>query len=107
MAKYGKTEDGYKEIKEVKFNKMDRYDPVGTGSFRMGRKSGTVMGDFSHAEGLDTTASGYCSHAEGYTTTASEAYSHAEGRNTTASGSSSHAEGTKTDARSINSHAEG
>lgn len=107
MAKYVKTEDGYKEIEATNSNKMDKDNPVGTGSFSMGRKAGSVIGTYSHAEGKNTIASGYCSHAEGYITTASESYSHAEGRNTTASGSSSHAEGTKTDARSINSHAEG
>ena len=107
MAKYVKTEQGYQEIEAVNSNKMDRDNPVGTGSFSMGRKSGSVIGDYSHAEGLITTASGTSSHAEGGNTTASSNNSHAEGRNTTASGMDSHAEGLSTTASGSDSHAEG
>ena len=88
-------------------SKMDANNPVGTGSFSMGRKSGSVIGDFSHAEGSNTTASGKYSHAEGNITTASNYYSHAEGSNTTASGEKSHAEGGRTTASGYASHAEG
>ena len=88
-------------------SKMDANNPVGTGSFSMGRKSGSVVGNYSHAEGSYTTASGDDSHAEGYYTTASGHYSHAEGFRTTASGSYSHAEGQITTALGVNSHAEG
>ena len=52
-----------------------------------------ASGDYSHAEGYNTTTRGDYSHAEGFYTTASGYYSHAEGRYTTASGVSSHAEG--------------
>ena len=52
-----------------------------------------VAGDFSHAEGGGTTASGYSSHAEGTFTTASGQHSHAEGRYTTAKNRSQHAFG--------------
>ena len=110
MAKYVKTEQGYKEYQEVEAansNKMDANNPVGTGSFSMGRKSGSVIGYCSHAEGLETTASGYGSHAEGFGTTASGSHSHAEGDSTTASGSHSHAEGDSTTASGNCSHAEG
>ena len=121
MAKYVKTEDGYQEIEELNSNKMDKNNPVGTGSFSMGRKVGSVIGksshaegfsttasgDYSYAEGYNTTASGYYSHAEGYYATASGDYSHAEGNGTTASGYSSHAEGEDTTASSSSSHAEG
>ena len=110
MAKYVKTEQGYKEYQEVEAansNKMDANNPVGTGSFSMGRKSGSVIGDFSHAEGDNTTASGKCSHAEGLGTTASGFDSHAEGDNTTASGNCSHAEGLGTTASNVGSHTEG
>ena len=112
MAKYVKTEGGYQEIKttvapvvnqEIETTvvhrvgeKMDKNNPVGTGSFSMGRKPGSVIGASSHAEGLSTTASGSYSHAEGSGTTASGSYSHAEGHQTTASGSYSHAEGSQT-----------
>ena len=80
MAKYMKTESGYKEIEEVNSNKMNMYDPVGIGSFSMGRKAGTVIGVSSHAEGISTTASGVSSHAEGWGTTASSDYQHAQGK---------------------------
>ena len=97
MAQYIKTEEGYKDLEEsisvVTDNKMDKTNPTGTGSFSMNRKSGTVIGDNSHAEGFNTTASGNYSHAEGGKTTASGEYSHAEGSNTTAISGNSHAEG--------------
>ena len=87
--------------------KMDLYDPVGSGSFSMNRKTGSVIGLYSHAEGYDTTASGDCSHTEGKQSTASGDHSHAEGYDTTASGDCSHAEGEYTTASRNNSHAEG
>ena len=67
----------------------------------------TASGSASHAEGNGTTASGFSSHAEGSGTTASTDFSHAEGRYTTASGDSSHAEGGATIASGNSSHAEG
>ena len=74
MAKYMKTEDGYQEIETtvspIVETKMNVNNPVGTGSFSMGRKSGSVIGTNSHAEGDRTTASGNYSHAEGDRTTA-------------------------------------
>ncbi len=88
-------------------SKMDANNPVGTGSFSMGRKSGSVVGDHSHAEGGITTASSYFSHAEGYMTTASGEASHAEGKAANASGNYSHAEGTSTTASSENQHVQG
>lgn len=98
MAQYIKTEEGYKKFASVTDNKMDKIDPVGTGSFSMNRKAGTVIGTNSHAEGDDTTASGAYSHAEGSSTQASGSDSHAEGYQTTASGGHSHAEGYSTSA---------
>lgn len=84
-------------------SKMNNVNPVGTGSFSMNRKSGTTVGEDSHAEGTDTTASGESSHAEGYNTIAFGLCSHAEGRDTIAKYNSSHAEGrgTKTQGRSM------
>ena len=73
----------------------------------VGRKADTTVGDYSTAEGRDTTASGHYSHAECYNTIASGNQSHAEGYKTTASGQCSHAEGSDTTASSICSHAEG
>ena len=47
MAKYMKTEEGYKETTELLDGriggKMDKDNPVGTGSFSMGRKAGSVV----------------------------------------------------------------
>ena len=88
-------------------SKMNANNPVGTGSFSMGRKANSVVGINSHAEGYNTTASGSYSHAEGYYSTASGNNSHAEGYNTTASGGNSHAEGYLTTASHSYSHAEG
>ena len=111
MAQYIKTEEGYKGLEEsisaVTDNKMDKTNPTGTGSFSMNRKAGTVIGTNSHAEGIDTTASGDYSHAEGYNTKASGYYSHAEGIGTTASGYYSHAEGYYTTANGNDSHVQG
>lgn len=116
--------------------KMDATNPVGTGSFSMNRKSGTTIGNYSVAEGYNTTASGnysyaegyntqattstsagvhtttstaagYVAHAEGYGTVACGAVSHAEGNGTMASGQNSHAEGRNTTASGRYSHAEG
>ena len=81
------------EAQNTADGKMDNYNPVGTGSFSMNRKSDTIVGDYSHAEGHNCTASGKTSHAEGQTAVASGDYSHAEGRCTVASGLASHAEG--------------
>lgn len=135
MAKYVKTEQGYQEIettvapvvnKEIETTvppminqeiettvvpmvgeKMDKNNPVGTGSFSMGRKTGSTVGAYSHAEGRETTASGLSSHAEGYASTAKGDSSHAEGRGTTATGDYSHAEGANTHAKGNYSHVEG
>lgn len=65
----------------------------GNTTINVGRKSSTVIGSFSNAEGKETTASGECSHAEGKETIASGKYSHTEGVNTVAIGHGSHAEG--------------
>ena len=111
MAKYVKTEDGYKEPTELvdsRFDsKMDNVNPIGNGSFSLNRKSGTTIGGYSFAEGIGTTASGNYSHAEGSSTAASGSSSHAEGHQTTASGTYSHAEGAYTTASGNSSHAEG
>ena len=88
-------------------DKMDKVNPTGTGSFSLNRKAGTPIGEWSFAEGSETTASGGASHAEGYDTTASGNYSHSEGTSTTASGMASHAEGAFTTASGSSSHAEG
>ena len=68
----------------------------------------TNCGNYSVAEGENTTARGYCSHAEGNYTYATGTSSHAEGGSTVASGQDSHAEGgSATTASGAGSHAEG
>lgn len=86
---------------------LEKENPVGTGSFSMNRKANTTVGNCSHAEGYDTTASGGYSHAEGYNTTASGGHSHAEGYETIASGYYSHAEGESTIASGTYQHVQG
>ena len=71
------------------------------------RASNSVIGNYSMAEGYNTTASAYVSHAEGSSTVASHRGSHAEGIQTTASGDYAHAEGAQTTASGEGSHAEG
>ena len=79
------------------------YDSGGTDA----SQGNIASGEYSHAEGKLTTASGGSSHAEGCKTIASNYYSHAEGHSTTASGISSHAEGRYTVAKGKYSHASG
>lgn len=86
---------------------MNKIDPVGTGSFSMNRRSNTTVGDYSHAEGNLSAASGNGSHAEGLETTSSGVASHAEGYLTKATGHYSHAEGSATNAIGDYSHASG
>lgn len=88
-------------------NKLDSKNPNAFGSFSMGRKYPSVIGENSYAAGLTTIASGNASHAEGKDTTASGSASHAEGDGTTASGVNSHSEGNGTTASGYYSHAEG
>lgn len=88
-------------------NKMDKNNPTGTGSFSLNRKSDTVIGNYSFAEGSNGQATGTASHTEGNSTTASGDSSHAEGERTTASGKASHTEGYLTTASGDNTHAEG
>ena len=88
-------------------NKLDSRNPNAFGSFSMGRKYPSVIGENSYAAGLTTIASGNASHAEGRNTTASGPSSHAEGDSTTASGVNSHSEGNGTTASGYYSHAEG
>lgn len=94
-------------LQAIADTKMDATNPVGTGSFSMNRKADTEVGENSHAEGYNTTASGDYSHAEGYGTAANGDYSHAEGKNTIASGFASHAEGFYTTAYSDKQHVQG
>ena len=101
--------------------KMDKENPVGTGSFSMNRANNTSIGANSATFGVGNTASGessfatggytkalgYLGHAEGMLTKAIGQYSHAEGATTVAEGDGSHAEGEWSEAIGDGSHAEG
>ena len=86
---------------------MSVENPSGTGSFSMNRKANTTIGEYSHAEGYNTTASGKYSHAEGRETTASTDYTHAEGGYTQAKAGYAHAQGYSSKALGRYSHAGG
>lgn len=88
-------------------NKMDKTNPVGTGSFSLNRRANTTVGSYSFTEGNGNTSSAVGSHAEGINSTASGNYSHAEGYTTEASAVGSHAEGSYTKASSDYQHVQG
>ena len=87
--------------------KMSATDPVGTGSFSIGREEGSYVGYNSFAVGQWVTASGANTHAEGLGTIASAMGAHAEGYFSKATASYSHAEGYNTIASSDNQHVQG
>lgn len=112
---------GLKAVLEAIKGKMSEYASkalYGDTTINVGRKAGSAVGEYSTAEGSNTTASGayshaegvgsvaegQCSHAEGYHTYATN-YAHAEGQGK-ANGWGSHAEGTGT-ANGELSHASG
>jgi hypothetical protein len=80
---------------------------TGTNSVIEGSMYNSARGNYSHAEGSNTTASGANSHAEGKNTRASGNYSHVEGSQTEAKGAGSHAEGFGTIANNQSEHASG
>ena len=71
------------------------------------RLSGSTKGNYSTAEGFNTTASGFGSHAEGNGNTASGLAAHCEGYGCKASGDCSHCEGEGCKAIGDFSHAGG
>ena len=81
----------------------------GTGVNSVVQKNGQniASGNYSVAEGKQTSATSTSTHAEGQGTQANANFSHAEGIGTTAGGSASHAEGQGTQANATGSHAEG
>jgi hypothetical protein len=70
-----------------------------------------ASGDYSHAEGIATSATTFGAHAEGINTLSNgsgfQSASHAEGYGTTASGNASHSEGYYSIASGARSHSEG
>ena len=91
---------GYGEGASTSGTAVAPYYTIGT------RANHSTIGNYSCAEGSETTASGYASHAEGVYTVASGSYAHAEGAVTVASADQSHAEGEKTEASGYCSHAQ-
>jgi hypothetical protein len=85
--------DAIEALEIIATNKMDKNNPVGTGSFSLNRKTGSNVGLYSFAEGSQNIASSYAAHAEGSETAAYSYAAHAEGWKTTANGDYSHAEG--------------
>ena len=81
------------KVAKVEKNAASKDNPEFTGSFSQNRKPDTIIGQYSHAEGASTTASGLRSHAEGSQTVASGQDSHAEGWHTIAQGTGQHVEG--------------
>lgn len=90
IATHNTTTNAHIDIRNAK---MDKNNPVGTGSFSMNRKADTTVGTHSFAIGSNTTASAMDSYAEGNQTTATGMYSHTEGSNTVAAGNASHVQG--------------
>lgn len=88
------------------FNDYDNNTAVGNYSHAEGLRT-NASGVNSHAEGQETQAVGNNSHAEGFQTHANRNNSHAEGRITVTDGNASHAEGGETKASGDYSHAEG
>ena len=74
-------------------NKMDKVNPIGSGSLSIGRDSSSTVGDYSSAVGTNVVASGYASHAEGHSCSATEHAAHSEGYNTKSIGVAAHSEG--------------
>lgn len=66
-----------------------------------------ALAKYSHAQNMNTKATGLASHAEGLGTTSSGQFSHSEGTSTTAKGDASHAEGRSTQSLGNGTHSEG
>lgn len=96
----------YSGVGNTQTSGTTKYAPYYTFGTRLSNEASTI-GNYSFAEGVDVTASGYTSHAEGYNTIASISCSHAEGHSSRAYGYASHAEGTTSESHSYASHAEG
>ena len=94
-------------LEQIDCAKLNLVDFVASNSISIDRLEGSVIGDYSTAEGNDTAATGYASHSEGYRTIAGGDFSHAEGNRTKAINYSAHAEGTLTMANQEAAHAEG
>ena len=77
------------------------------GNLAVSEGAGYTSGSYAHAEGYNSTASGFTAHAEGYMSYSSASNGHAEGNYTTAIGNTSHAEGSNTLSNGSYTHTEG
>ena len=101
----GGTVDAYSKTEsDAKYASKALY---GDTTINVGRKAETDVGEYSTAEGYNTTASGEGSHAEGIATQATGRDSHAEGAGSIASGSDSHAGGNSSIASGLVSFSHG
>ncbi len=80
---------------------------TGSNSIIEGHTGNTASGQYSHAEGGNTSATTMYAHTEGYGTKASGLYAHAEGGNASAITAYAHAEGNCTIATNRAEHASG
>ena len=103
----GNENSNMTKIDEAVSSKMDKNNPVGTGSFAMNMSSGATLGEYAHVEGYDGIASGKYAHTEGYYNYATGEAAHAENSQNRANGDYSHAEGFQTTSEGEGSHAEG
>lgn len=104
------TAEALNHIEQGIYDNSDRMalkEIYGDTAINLGRRAESIVGNYSTAEGQNTTASGAYSHAEGDSTTATGHVSHAEGLQTEASGRTAHAEGNTTKAGGTASHSEG
>ena len=74
-------------------SKLNKNNPVGTGSLSMNRKSGSSEGISSTTLGYNNSASGVYAYAEGYNTSSSGYASHSEGVGTRTSRQAQHVQG--------------
>lgn len=88
------------------YSHAEGFETAAGGDYSHAEGWGTLAKSVSHAEGEDTSAD-KCSHAEGRQANATGEYCHAEGYETTATGIVSHAEGQRSASSGWASHAEG
>ena len=61
--------------------------------FTLGKRSSSVVGNYSMVEGYNNSVEGFCGHAEGNGTSVTAPYGHAEGKDTQVTANSAHAGG--------------
>ena len=108
LAGYAASAEGSGSQAPAKYSHAQNMNTKATGLASHAEGLGTTSsGQFSHSEGTSAIAKGDASHAEGRSTQSLANGTHSEGGYTTAQGSFSHAEGASTLAKGIASHAGG